>query len=107
MLKDQRQWARLEAYVRDMPGAFGQDDRIVVWDLYNEPGNYFLVSLKLPPVLRSAGVLGQLVRHWLVPGPTRRLLYQAFAWARAENPRSGFTISCGRTVRPTARRRKT
>ena len=25
-------------YVRDMVDAFGQDERILMWDLYNEPG---------------------------------------------------------------------
>ncbi len=29
----------LEKYVRDILNSFGNDDRIVLWDLYNEPGN--------------------------------------------------------------------
>jgi hypothetical protein len=31
---------RLEAYVRGVLSAFGQDERVAVWDLYNEPGGY-------------------------------------------------------------------
>jgi aldose 1-epimerase len=33
------EWPRLEAYVKDILKTFGQDDRILLWDLYNEPGN--------------------------------------------------------------------
>lgn len=29
----------LEAYVKDILNTFGDDDRILLWDLYNEPGN--------------------------------------------------------------------
>ena len=29
----------MEQYVTDLVGTFAQDRRIVVWDLYNEPGN--------------------------------------------------------------------
>ena len=32
-------WARLENYVMDIIGTFAGDDRILLWDLYNEPGN--------------------------------------------------------------------
>lgn len=30
---------KLEAYVKDILTSFGEDKRIVMWDLYNEPGN--------------------------------------------------------------------
>ena len=36
---DPRTWPRLESYVRDVMGAFRQDERVLMWDLYNEPGN--------------------------------------------------------------------
>lgn len=29
----------LEAYTKDIVSAFGDDDRVLMWDLYNEPGN--------------------------------------------------------------------
>ena len=32
-------WDRLERYVKDIIGTFAQDKRILLWDLYNEPGN--------------------------------------------------------------------
>jgi hypothetical protein len=33
------QWDYLQAYVVDVLTAFKQDERILMWDLYNEPGN--------------------------------------------------------------------
>ncbi len=34
---DRSAWPQLEEYVRDVVGAFAQDDRVLAWDLYNEP----------------------------------------------------------------------
>jgi hypothetical protein len=34
---DKAAWPKLEQYVKDLVGTFGQDKRIVCWDLYNEP----------------------------------------------------------------------
>jgi len=46
-LQDSGQYPRLEAYVKGIVGAFGQDSRILGWDVWNEPpdtnadnGNY-------------------------------------------------------------------
>lgn len=33
------EWPRLERYVKELMGVFADDDRILFWDLYNEPGN--------------------------------------------------------------------
>jgi hypothetical protein len=46
---DSAQWAYLENYVKDILGSFKNDHRILMWDLYNEPGNsdYGLGSLPL------------------------------------------------------------
>ena len=32
-------WERLEMYVKDVIASFANDERILLWDLYNEPGN--------------------------------------------------------------------
>ena len=53
---------RLERYVRGVVGALARDDRVVVWDLYNEPGNERMGNKSLP------------------------LLEAAFAWARQAQP---------------------
>ncbi len=38
-LQDPAQYPRLEAYVKGIVGAFGQDKRVLGWDLWNEPDN--------------------------------------------------------------------
>ncbi|HVI46775.1 MAG TPA: hypothetical protein VM802_17990 [Chitinophaga sp.] len=52
----------LETYVKDILNAFGKDSRIVLWDLYNEPGNGVYTDSSLA------------------------LLQRAFKWGRAVNP---------------------
>lgn len=38
-LKDPKEMAILHAYVKDVLTTFGHDKRILLWDLFNEPGN--------------------------------------------------------------------
>ena len=38
--EDPRIAARLERYVRSVVSAFARDERVLVWDLYNEPGGH-------------------------------------------------------------------
>ncbi len=64
---DRTLWPQLEAYVRDVIGTFGQDPRVLIWDLYNEPGNNERGAKSLP------------------------LLEQTFLWARAANPSQPLT----------------
>ncbi len=66
-VNDPATWPRLERYVRDVVGTFRQDDRIVMWDLYNEPGNTQQNELTLP------------------------LLCKGFEWARAVEPSQPLT----------------
>ena len=50
-------WAGLEKYVAAVVGRFGQDERISVWDVYNEPGNAVYEAHqaeKSLPLLREA-----------------------------------------------------
>jgi len=46
---DMTAWGDLEKYVKDVLNSFKNDNRILLWDLYNEPGNsgYGLSSLPL------------------------------------------------------------
>ncbi|MBI9050405.1 MAG: cellulase family glycosylhydrolase [Anaerolineaceae bacterium] len=91
VLKDPTQCQRLEEYVKDIITAYGKDQRVVCWDIYNEPGNNFLISLNLPSVLRVAAMLWQLIRHQFIHGPTKRLMRHAFAWAREVHPEQPLT----------------
>src|SRR5215467_5014159 len=38
-LEDRGEYPRLEAYVRGVTGKFGHDERILAWDVWNEPDN--------------------------------------------------------------------
>jgi hypothetical protein len=38
-LQDPSQYPRLEEYVKGIVGAFGKDDRVLGWDVWNEPDN--------------------------------------------------------------------
>ena len=64
---------RLERYVRGVISHFAQDERVSIWDLYNEPGGY--------PSPRS-----QPVGEACVP-----LLRDAFDWARDVSPSQPLT----------------
>jgi Cellulase (glycosyl hydrolase family 5) len=58
----------LERYVKDVLTAFGNDKRIVLWDLYNEPGNSGYGNKSLP------------------------LLKEVFQWGREVNPSQPLSV---------------
>ncbi len=58
----------LEAYVKDVMNTFKNDERVVVWDLYNEPGNSGYANKSMP------------------------LLQSVFAWAREVNPSQPVSV---------------
>jgi hypothetical protein len=93
VVKNPAGWGRLEDYVSDIVSTFGSDERVVVWDVYNEPGNDFVLSLGLPVVLRYAKLLYQLARHLFLPSLTSPLLQQAFSWARSTHPIQPLTTA--------------
>lgn len=64
---DRAVWPDLERYVTDMVRAFGQDRRVLIWDLYNEPGNSNMGEKSLP------------------------LTEATFVWARAAGPSQPLT----------------
>ncbi|MGE5374628.1 MAG: cellulase family glycosylhydrolase [Bacteroidota bacterium] len=64
---DPSTWGRLERYVTDILTTFANDERILLWDLYNEPGNSNNGSGSLP------------------------LLQCVFEWARAVDPSQPLT----------------
>lgn len=74
VLENEDEHHRLEHYVRGIVGAFGQDDRVIAWDIWNEPDNGPEVALCDPRQLAAKAEL-------VVP-----LLLRAFDWARAEAP---------------------
>jgi hypothetical protein len=77
-LRDPKQYPRLKEYVQGVIGAFAQDDRILAWDLWNEPG---------------ADNAGSYPKQELKDKVSRVkvLLPQVFQWARAANPSQPLT----------------
>ena len=68
-LQDPSEHPRLEAYVKGVVGAFARDERILAWDIWNEPDNINPGSYdRLEPKNKVEMVLA--------------LLPKAFAWAR-------------------------
>ncbi len=77
-LQDASQYPRLEAYVRGVVAAFAKDDRILGWDVWNEPDNGNGGSYKdLEPKNKNELVVA--------------LLPKAFAWARSAHPTQPLT----------------
>src|SRR5437667_10628163 len=79
-LADTNQYPRLKAYVQGVVGAFARDDRILAWDLWNEPGSDNAGSYpkeELKEKDKTARVTA--------------LLPQVFEWAREANPMQPLT----------------
>ncbi|MEN6576766.1 MAG: family 43 glycosylhydrolase [Phycisphaerales bacterium] len=68
LVMDRSAWPDIEKYVKDMVASYGTDNRIVLWDLYNEPGNSGMGNKSLP------------------------LVEAAFDWARQARPSQPLTI---------------
>ncbi len=68
-VRDPSTWGELEKYVKDVIGSFRDDERVLMWDLYNEPGNSKLGEASLP------------------------LLREAFHWAREAEPSQPLTAA--------------
>lgn len=84
-LTDVSQYPRLEAYVKGIVGAFKNDKRILMWDIWNEPDNTndnsygvtHTIKTELPKAKKVAII--------------QALLPQAFGWARAAGPTQPLT----------------
>ncbi|WP_267419146.1 1,4-beta-xylanase [Sphingomonas sp. GC_Shp_1] len=75
-LADPSQYPKLEAYVKDIVGSFAKDDRILAWDVWNEPNN------------PGDGLYPE------TPGKTKLvagLLDQVFTWAEQQDPTQPLT----------------
>ncbi|MEM1446029.1 MAG: cellulase family glycosylhydrolase [Planctomycetota bacterium] len=73
--------ARMRAYVRGVVERFGRDPRVVLWDLYNEPGN------------RNTGDARPPADTEFDSAP---ILRDVFGWARAAEPMQPLTAGCWR-----------
>ncbi len=77
------EWGKLERYVAAFLRRFGADERIIGWDLYNEPGNAMHPDpWREKPELRGERAL-----------PLLRAVHE---WARSTAPRQPLTVGCWR-----------
>ncbi len=79
VLADASQHDRLQAYVEHVVGRFANDDRVLAWDIWNEPDNGPDVALCAPEILAAKAAL-------VLP-----LLTEAFQWARSQRPTQPLT----------------
>ena len=79
-LKDSTQYLRLERYVKGVVAHFASDERILAWDIWNEPDNMNEVAygnVEMPNKV-----------EYVLP-----LLKRAFRWARAAQPSQPLTTA--------------
>lgn len=84
VLGDPEQQAHLKPYVQGVLRRFGQDPRVLAWDLWNEPDNFDGGVRATPPEPHNKPAL-------VLP-----LLRSAFAWAREVNPSQPLTSAVWR-----------
>lgn len=82
ILNDENSWPLLEEYVKDIISRFSKDPRIIMWDLYNEAGNYFLPALSLPQPKRALALASIYIKRRILPDKSFALLKKTFEWAR-------------------------
>jgi Cellulase (glycosyl hydrolase family 5) len=78
LLSDPSQYPKLEQYVKGVVGAFSNDDRILAWDLWNEPDNGNDSSYAQGDPKDKNEII-------------ERLLPQVFVWARSVRPTQPLT----------------
>lgn len=66
--KEEENFAELEVYVKDIISTYANDERVLLWDLYNEPGNSNKRNESMP------------------------LLKAVFSWARDVNPSQPLSV---------------
>ena len=77
-LEDASQYPRLKSYVVGVVGAFANDQRILAWDVWNEPGGFQYGYYEQQEPKNKIELV-------------KALLPQAFAWARSANPTQPLT----------------
>jgi len=84
VILDPSQWHRVESFIRYVIRTWGGDSRILLWDLWNEPGN----SWEFTPT--GTRVIDQ---HAQFEENALRLMELVFTWARQEYPLQPLSTS--------------
>ena len=83
VLSDESKWGYLQSYVYETVKKFANHKRVVVWDIFNEPGN--VGSAHIAQKKLSDKVIQPNIEQ------TKKLMLKAFEWARAANPSQPIT----------------
>lgn len=79
---DKTRWPRIQSYVQNLVESFADDGRILMWDLYNEPGNRMIFSAR-GESLYDAGLEAY----------SHELMRNLFDWVRGINPVQPLTVA--------------
>lgn len=89
VVMDRSNWPELESYLRDIVRSYRDDQRLLFWDLYNEPGNRMVFERDSYSEYDAS-----LVSH------SQALMALCFEWARAESPSLPLTVGAWLTPLP-------
>lgn len=83
---DRHCWPEIEKYIRDIVRHFRNDHRVLLWDLYNEPGNRGIFATGTEEIQYDEKLEVFALE----------LIKQAFQWAREEDPQQPLTVCAWR-----------
>lgn len=83
MVMNENTWGEIQKYVTDIIGHFAHDERIIIWDLYNEPSNRMIFA--------DMGVETEF--DFALEDYSLKLMEKAFEWARKINPSQPLTVA--------------
>lgn len=81
---DKTQWYRIEEYIKYVVRTWGNDKRVILLDLYNEPGNPWIFELGGTRIVDYVELFEERAYE---------LMERVFAWAREMNPTQPLSIS--------------
>lgn len=82
IVMDKTQWPDIKKYVHDIVETFAQDDRVLLWDLYNEPGNRLIFTAE-----------GEQLFDERLESYSHELMIKLFEWVRAVKPVQPLTVA--------------
>lgn len=87
---DRTQWPDFKRYVQDVITRHKDDTRVLLWDLYNEPGNLMIFT--------ELGAFAEF--DHAMTEHSRDLMLATFEWTREINPAQPLTVAAWRTPPP-------
>jgi len=88
---DPAQEERLKKYVQETVKTFATDSRILLWDVYNELGNVFLLTLGKPWFRKIPELLFRYITFRYIRIPTLPLFRKTVTWVREAGPSQPIT----------------